>query len=86
MGEITRDEIVQQLIEFNPYANIGHINIYVDAMITYREANENISRNGAINAHPRTGAPIENPYLKVRKAAGETLTKLNIDPGDIWDR
>lgn len=73
MGEV---DILAELKKENPKANAVELRVYADALATYREAAENIDRNGAIVQHPRTGAPIENPYLKIRTSAGATLTKL----------
>ena len=73
MGEV---DILAELTRENPKANAVDLRVYADALATYREAAENIDRNGAIVQHPRTGAPIENPYLKIRTSAGATLTKL----------
>lgn len=82
---MTTDEAIDRLAELNPKIRRDRLCIYADAMMLYREASENIARNGAITAHPRTGAPLENPYLKVRKMAADTLAKFhNINCGDLW--
>ena len=73
MGQI---DLVAELAKENPKASAVDIKVYADALTTYREAADNIDRNGAIVQHPRTGAPIENPYLKIRTTAGSTLTKM----------
>lgn len=59
--------------------------IYAGAYVTYREAETNIAERGAINSHPRTGSPLENPYLKVRSGAAATLKKIRLKTGDLWD-
>lgn len=83
---MTKNEALAQLAELNPKIKRDRLCIYVDALLLYREASENIERNGAITAHPRTGAPLENPYLKVRKMASDTIAKMhNINPGSLWD-
>lgn len=82
---MTREDVLVRLVELNPKVGRDRLCIYADAMVLYLEASENIARNGAITAHPRTGAPIENPYLKVRKMAADTLAKYqNIKTGDLW--
>jgi phage terminase small subunit len=59
--------------------------LYADAYIEYAEAMENIRRNGAVCASPRTGAPIENPYLRVRDKALAQLLKLRrVKAGGLW--
>jgi phage terminase small subunit len=50
--------------------------VYANAFAEYQEAMENIRSTGAVVANPRTGAPIDNPFLKVRDRAEEKLTKL----------
>jgi phage terminase small subunit len=49
--------------------------MYADCYLEYRTASENIARNGVIVAHPRTAAPLQNPYLAVRDKA---LAKLSL--------
>lgn len=51
------------------------VRIYLDALEIYSEASENIARNGAVTAHPRTGAPLVNPYLAVRDGAAKTMER-----------
>jgi phage terminase small subunit len=85
MGEIKKSEVLAALRAENPGGRPDEIARYADAYLTYQEAQENIDRNGAIVAHPRTGAPIENPYLKVRKSAGDVLTQLKrIRATTLW--
>jgi phage terminase small subunit len=50
--------------------------MYAAALKMHCEASENVSRNGAICSHPRTGTPIENPYLKVQSHAVTILSKF----------
>ena len=50
--------------------------MYASALLLYREAAANIAQNGAICAHPRTGAPMENPYLRVQAHAVGILGKF----------
>lgn len=89
MGEVTQKiltkaDAIAALAKLNPAMGRDKLTIYVDAMIQYREATENIEKNGAICVHPRTGAPLENPYLKVRASAAATLAKFRIRTGDLW--
>lgn len=73
MGEI---DYVAVLVRENPKARIIDLEVYADALRTYREAAVNIKQHGAVVFHPRTGAPIDNPYLKVQAAAGAVLLKM----------
>jgi phage terminase small subunit len=50
--------------------------IFRDAEAIYREAVANVRENGAVCAHPRTGTPIENPYLKIMAQYGAALAKM----------
>jgi len=50
--------------------------IFRDAEAIYREAVENVRDNGAVCSHPRTGTPIENPYLKIMAQYGAVLVKM----------
>jgi phage terminase small subunit len=51
--------------------------LYSDAVDLYNEAAKNISEFGAVTAHPRTGAPIENPYIKIRDGASKQIQQIH---------
>jgi len=74
MGEV--GEIVRVLREDNPTTPEGDLTMYATAYLEWRHAAANIAEHGPIVSHPRTGAPIENPYGKVRAAAMTTMQKL----------
>jgi hypothetical protein len=61
--------IVAVLIRDNPALRVDFATIYADAIIDYLAASENIRDNWSVVLHPRTGAPIDNPYLRVRVSA-----------------
>jgi phage terminase small subunit len=82
---MTRAEIIAELKRLNPAAPAHRIAIYADAFLLYREASDNIAKCGAITAHPRTGAPLENPYLKVRAAQSAIMMKISLKAGDLWE-
>jgi hypothetical protein len=46
--------------------------MYADAFGEYQTA-QNINENGTVVMHPRTGSPIDNPYLRIRDGASKTL-------------
>lgn len=69
-------DIELELQKDNPRASAINIRIYADALQTYHEAAQNVSANGAVCAHPRTGTPIENPYLKIRLQQGILIAKM----------
>lgn len=58
-------DVAAILVENNPGVRRDLVEMAADALRLYHEAAENVSRNGAIVAHPRTGAPMANPYLAV---------------------
>ena len=51
----------------------GMERIYFDAKKSYQKAQENIEEFGEIVSHPRTGAPIENPYIKIREKSAKQM-------------
>ena len=69
-------DIEEALRKENPSALAMDIKLFANALRTYHEATQNILKNGAVVAHPRTGAPIENPYLKVATQTGAVLAKM----------
>lgn len=75
-------DIEQMLRAENPKARTVDLQVFADALRTYREASDNVSKNGAIVMHPRTGAPIENPYLKIQTQKGAILSKMRIIKSD----
>ena len=83
---MNRDEIVAMLRRDNPAAGSDLIAMYADCFLDYKEAADNIAKNGNIVAHPRTGSPIENPYLKVKAAAMNQLRKMGRlkNVGGLW--
>lgn len=83
MGQMTKAEIIAALIDSG--ATRDRATMYADAFLEYREASENIDKNGAIVAHPRTGNPIENPYISIRDRAGKKLDSMRKLKADfLW--
>ena len=61
--------------------------LYADAFVEYTAAQANVDANGAIVADPRTGSPIQNPYLVVRDKAFarlENLHKAGVRAPGLW--
>lgn len=79
MGEIN---VLAELRKDNAGKKDTDLQIYADAMRIYAEASKNVKENGAICAHPRTGTPLENPYLKVMGAQGKILSAMRHIKGD----
>lgn len=86
MAEVTRTEVVEMLMKVNP-GRRQVVEMYVANFLTFVEAEDNILRNGNIVAHPRTGAPMENPYLRVRSIAQKNMGDLKLRvPEELWER
>jgi hypothetical protein len=79
------DKTVFSLDQDNSGA-LALIDQYAGCLVSYLEASENLERNGSIVAHPRTGSPIENPYLKVRSLAMQDMRKCEPPRGidELW--
>lgn len=79
MGKIN---VFQELKKDNKSTKDVDLLVYADSLEIYHEARANVKKNGAICSHPRTGAPIENPYLKVAEKQGGILAKFKAIRGD----
>ena len=84
MGEVSdRDRVLAILIENGTATPLA--TLYRDLYCEYREAADNIALNGAVCANPRTGAPIQNPYLVIRDRARAQLLKLRrVNTAGLW--
>ena len=81
-----RQAIIDHLMK-EPRARREKAALYADAYLEYKEAQKNIAANGSIVADPRTGAPIQNPYLPVRDKAFarlEQLHKAGVKAPGLW--
>lgn len=61
--------------------------LYADAFLEYTAAQAKIESDGTIVADPRTGSPIQNPYLAVRDKAFsrlENLHKAGVKAAGLW--
>lgn len=81
MGKV---EDVASLTAQNPRSDPAKIAIYADALADYRGAQANIDEHGTIVFHPRTGAPIPNPYLAVRDRAAQRVVSLGLRAVGLW--
>ena len=80
MGEVI--SVVDELRKDNPARRLVDLQVFADALMIYNEAAKNVRDKGAIVSHPRTGAPIENPYLKIQTAKGAVLAKMQTIKSD----
>jgi hypothetical protein len=70
-------ETIRQLIFVdNPAARVVDVEQYGHQLLCYIEASESILNLGTITAHPRTAAPMENPYLKVRVSSLASMNRI----------
>ncbi len=69
-------DISKELAKDNPRSSLVEVEIFAAALRTYDEAAKNVCENGAICSHPRTGAPITNPYLAIRDKQAAMLSKM----------
>ena len=77
MGEVAEIDIEKEIRADNPSLRQVEVRVFSDALRVYHEGSRNLRANGAIVMHPRTGSPIENPYLKVQKQAGDVLARYS---------
>lgn len=89
MGEVSRDPAITAAVwvtlrGLNPKRREAEIAIYADALADYREAQTNINEHGAIVLHPRTGAPIVNPYLSIRDKAATVIRSVGLKADPLW--
>lgn len=83
MTNASLEDVIKLLVDNG--APTDHATLYANAFIEYREASENIAQYGAIVQHPRTGNPVENPYLKVRDRAHQKLLGMRRIKADfLW--
>jgi hypothetical protein len=80
---MTRDEIVAELVKRKTPADQAVQ--YADAFMEYQTASANIEKSGAVCSHPRTGAPMLNPYLPIRDGALKKLQNMrNVKADFLW--
>lgn len=83
MTSDSKEDIVKQLVANG--APTDQATLYADAFVEYREASENIQQYGIVVQHPRTGNPIENPYLQIRdRAAKKLLSMRKLKADFLW--
>lgn len=82
---MSKADILEALQKQNPKARPSDLVIYADALTEYRKAQENIDDHGSIVFHPRTGAPIDNPYVRVRDRASALIRRMKtIKAEGLW--
>jgi phage terminase small subunit len=87
MGEMTKAEVIEKLTKANPSARASDVAIYADAFMEYQAAQKNIDEHGSVVFHPKTGAPIDNPFCRVRDRASALILKMRAIKGDcVWPK
>ena len=79
MGKINT---LEELRKDNKSARLVDLNVFANALQLYCQATINIQANGAICAHPRTGTPMENPYLNIQMKYGAIIKKMRLIKAD----
>ncbi len=85
MGEMTKAEVVACLLLANAQRRDACVQ-YADAFMEYQEATANIDAHGLVVQHPRTLAPITNPYVAIRDRALKKLQRFPaIRAAALWE-
>ena len=74
MGEVI--DVEAELLKDNPDISQTVIVLAADALRIYTKAAANVAQYGTIVQHPRTGSPLENPYLKIMDGKAILLLKM----------
>jgi phage terminase small subunit len=83
MAAMSKAEIIEALVAAGNLRSKA--TLYADAYLEYTTATENIDQYGMVVNHPRTGNPIENPYLDLRdKALKKLLGFKGIKAECLW--
>jgi phage terminase small subunit len=83
MAKVSID-IASELAKDNPQARAAVIAVYADSLRIYCEAADNVATHGAVVLHPKTAAPLENPYLKIQERQAKILRSMpRIDGGRV---
>ncbi len=84
MGEVkTKDEVIEALVRQG--ARRDRAVLYADCYLEYQEATRNIDEHGTIVQHPRTGNPVENPYLAIRdRALKKLMVMKGVNAEGLW--
>jgi len=79
-----RAAVIAELLKAAPKTRADKVAMYADAYADYRTAQANIEEHGPVVLHPRTSAPIDNPYLKIRDAARKALLSMHLRADALW--
>jgi phage terminase small subunit len=78
--------VLDALRDANPRAPEDALRAYASALRDYVAAERNVAEHGAIVFHPRTGAPVENPFLTVRERCAATMSRCKLrETREAWE-
>lgn len=84
METMTREWVIATLRRANPNARLQDLSLYASHFCDFAQADANVLRNGGITLHPRSGAPIKNPYLDQKEKATKALTGFRLHTEELW--
>jgi P27 family predicted phage terminase small subunit len=61
--------------------NGAAVELYVRNLVRMRRCEAHLAQHGPIVAAPRTGVPMQNPYLAIANRAAETVAKMAAELG-----
>lgn len=71
---MTREGAVAFLLAMRVAPDVA--SLYATSLTEYGKAQANIDANGTVCAHPRSGVPIDNPFVRVRDKCEAKLVAL----------
>ena len=84
MADLTPETVLSVLKQDNPTAVLSTMIAYRNLFVEYITAQRNIAANGSMVAHPKTGEPITNPYVKIRDGAHDRMVKIRLKTDRLW--
>lgn len=84
MADLTPESVLSVLKQDNPTAVLSAMIAYRNLFVEYITAQRNIAANGSMVAHPKTGEPITNPYIKIRDGAHDRMGKIRLKTDRLW--
>lgn len=83
---MTPDKALAILRDENPKAHESLLRIVAGLFVEYTVADANIAQFGPVVTHPKTGAPVVNPYSSVRERASKALLEhRRLEVGALWE-
>jgi phage terminase small subunit len=85
MAKITRWLAKAMLEKANP-GRADLVHLYLDQFMAYIEANDQLAAAGSVITDPKSGQPVQNPYLIARQAARRAMLEMRQvkGTGGLW--